>query len=113
MYQASITMPENGRHPLLRVRYQLLGGLLLAVGLPLLIRMGLESRVVFSINNQVTLTAAVFAHLLGYLVYKRLDVFPGVATFSTILPAFALSYGLVFLAIFFFRLDYSRFQAAG
>src|SRR5690606_22649100 len=50
-------------------------------------------------------------HLLGYAIYKRLDVFPGVAAFSTILPAFAISYGLVFLSIFFLSLDYSRFQA--
>ena len=101
------------RHPLLRLRYQLAGGLLLAIGLPLLARMVLDPRVVYSINHQVTITAAVVAHILGYMIYRRLDSFPGVANFSTILPAFALGYGLVFIAIFFFRLDYSRFQAAG
>lgn len=107
------TAVASRRHPLLRLRYQLAGGLLLAVGLPLLARMTLEPRVVYSINHQVTITAAVVAHMLGYLVYRRLDSFPGVATFGSILPAFALGYGLVFMAIFFFRLDYSRFQAAG
>lgn len=101
------------RHPLLRLRYQLAGGLLLAIGLPLLARMVLDPRVVYSINHQVTITAAVVAHMLGYMIYRRLDSFPGVATFGSILPAFTLSYGVVFVAIFFFRLDYSRFQAAG
>ncbi len=101
----------NGRHPLLRLRYQLLGGLLLAVALPFLIRFAIDWRVALGINMRVTVAAAVVAHLLGYAIYKRLDVFPGVAAFSTILPAFAISYGLVFLSIFFLRLDYSRFQA--
>lgn len=101
------------RHPLLRLRYQLTGGLFLAIFIPLLARMALEPRVVLSINIQVTVTAAAIAHVMGYAIYRRLDSFPGVATFSTILPAFTLSYGLVFIVIFFFRLDYSRFQAAG
>lgn len=100
-------------HLQMRLRYRLLGGLLLAVGIPLLIRAMAEPKVVYSINLQVTITAAIFAHISGYLIYRRLDVFPGVATFGTLLPAFTLSYGLVFLVIFFFRLDYSRFQAAG
>ncbi len=101
----------KGRHPLLRLRYQLLGGLLLAVALPFLIRFAIDWQVALGISMRVTVAAAVVAHLLGYAIYKRLDVFPGVAAFSTILPAFAISYGLVFLSIFFLRLDYSRFQA--
>jgi lipopolysaccharide/colanic/teichoic acid biosynthesis glycosyltransferase len=112
LYHQTIAV-GNETHPLQRLRYQLLGGLLLAVGLPLVARMALEPRVVFSINHQVTIAAAIIAHMTGYMTYKRLDAFPGMATFSTILPAFTLSYGLVFLAIFFFRFEYSRFQAAG
>ena len=112
MYHQTIAAVRD-THPLLRLRYQLLGGLLFAIGLPLLARMALEPRVLFSISHQVTIVAAIIAHMTGYLAYRRLDAFPGMATFSTILPAFTLSYGLVFLAIFFLRLDYSRFQAAG
>ncbi|WP_245295124.1 sugar transferase [Manganibacter manganicus] len=101
----------NMRHPLLRLRYQLLGGMLAAVGLPFFIRLAIDWQGAVVITVQVTIMAGVAAHLVGYMIYKRLDVFPGVATFSTILPAFAISYGLVFLLIFFLRLDYSRFQA--
>ncbi|MFC5385285.1 exopolysaccharide biosynthesis polyprenyl glycosylphosphotransferase [Aquamicrobium segne] len=111
----SISKPDTARsrrHPLLRIRYQLAGGLLLAIGAPLLARMMLEPRVLFSINIQVTITGVIIAHILGYMIYRRLGSFPGVANFSTILPAFLLGYGLVFVAIFFLRLDYSRFQAA-
>lgn len=101
------------RHPLSRRRYQLLGGLAFAIGLPLLVRMAADPAVLFSRNHQVTIIAAAFAHCLGYLTYRRLGTFPGVSASSNILPTFALAYGSVFLAIFLLRLDYSRFQAIG
>jgi len=101
------------RHPLSRHRFQLLGGLLVAIGIPLVVRMVFEPRVIFSINHQVTVTAAIVAHILGYMLYRRLGTFPGVAASGTILPVFALTYGFVFVIIFFFRFEYSRFQAAG
>lgn len=61
---------------------------------------------------QVTILAALIAHTSGYFFYKRIGNFPGVAAAGYILPTFALTYGLVFVTIFFFRFDYSRFQAA-
>lgn len=61
---------------------------------------------------QVTILAAFIAHTSGYFFYKRIGNFPGVAAAGYILPTFALTYGLVFVTIFFFRFDYSRFQAA-
>lgn len=61
---------------------------------------------------QVTILAAFIAHTCGYFFYKRIGNFPGVAAAGYILPTFALTYGLVFVTIFFFRFDYSRFQAA-
>src|SRR5690606_22653423 len=41
------------------------------------------------------------------------DVCSSDLAYANILPTFAFTYGLVFLTIFFFRLDYSRFQAFG
>ncbi|MCH4544008.1 exopolysaccharide biosynthesis polyprenyl glycosylphosphotransferase [Ochrobactrum sp. A-1] len=76
-------------------------------------RMGFNPNVVFSINHQVTVTAAIVAHVMGYMLYRRLETFPGMTAYSNILPTFAFTYGLVFVTIFFFRLDYSRFQAFG
>lgn len=101
------------RHFLSRRRYQVLGGLIVAVGLPVLVRMVVAWETMLTVNTQLTIAAAIVAHFCGFLIYKRLDSFPGTTGFSTILPAFALSYGLVFIAIFFFRLEYSRMQAAG
>ncbi|MDM7852513.1 sugar transferase [Pseudochrobactrum kiredjianiae] len=101
------------KHPLQRRRYQLLGGLIFAIGVPLFFRMLINPNIVFSVNHQVTIVAAMTAHMLGYAFYKKLETFPGISGFSNILPPFAFTYGLVILTILFFRLDYSRFQAIG
>jgi lipopolysaccharide/colanic/teichoic acid biosynthesis glycosyltransferase len=106
-----INLP-NHRHLLLRMRFQLLGGLTFAVLIPALIRMSIGFGAIYSSNMQVTIVAAIIAHITGYMFYRRIGNFPGVAAAGHILPTFALAYGLVFLTIFFFRFDYSRFQAA-
>ncbi|MCF6098542.1 sugar transferase [Mesorhizobium muleiense] len=94
------------------MRFQLLGGLTFAILVPALIRMSFDQQVILQSNMQVTIGAAFIAHTMGYLLYKRIGNFPGVAAAGYILPTFALTYGLVFVTIFFFRFDYSRFQAA-
>lgn len=100
-------------HLLLRIRFQLLGGLTVAILAPALIRMALDPRVILLSNLQATIAAGVLAHVIGFFIYRRFGNFPGVAAAGYVLPTFALSYGLVFLTMFFFRLDYSRFQAVG
>lgn len=101
----------NNRHrPLWLTRYQLLGGLLVAIGLPFLISLANNWYAATGSTMQTTILAGVAAHLLSYIIYKKLDIFPGVAAFSTIMPAFAIGYGLVVVSIIFFRLDYSRFM---
>ncbi|MER9681904.1 sugar transferase [Mesorhizobium sp. M0184] len=111
MIATTIHLP-NKRHLLLRMRFQLLGGLTFAILLPALIRLSFDQEVIRSPNLQVTIFAAFIAHTTGYFFYKRIGNFPGVAAAGYILPTFALTYGLVFATIFFFRFDYSRFQAA-
>lgn len=111
MNTSAINLPSQ-RHLLLRMRFQLLGGLTFAILVPALIRMSFNQQVIWSPNMQVTIFAAFIAHTTGYLLYKRIGNFPGVAAAGYILPTFALTYGLVFVTIFFFRFDYSRFQAA-
>lgn len=113
MYKQAIGHWDRPEHRLLRIRYQLVGGLLFAIGIPLFIRMMYIPEVLSNSNHQVTVSAATIAHLTGYMIYRRLGTYPGVAAAGAILPTFALSYGLVFLLIFFFRADYSRFQAGG
>ncbi|TPL55804.1 polyprenyl glycosylphosphotransferase [Mesorhizobium sp. B2-4-4] len=102
----------GSRHFLFRIRFQLIGGLTFAIVAPALIRIAFKPDAVYVANLQVTVAAAVIAHVAGFLAYRRIGNFPGVAAASYILPTFVLSYGLVFLTIFFFRFEYSRFQAA-
>ncbi|RUW94843.1 polyprenyl glycosylphosphotransferase [Mesorhizobium sp. M7A.F.Ca.US.010.02.1.1] len=102
----------GSRHFLFRIRFQLLGGLTFAIFAPAIIRIVFNPEFIYSASLQVTVAAAVIAHLVGFLSYRRIGNFPGVAAASYILPTFALSYGAVFLTIFFFRFEYSRFQAA-
>ncbi|RKE79219.1 sugar transferase [Rhizobium sp. AG855] len=113
MYKQAVGFWDGPRHIALRVRYQLVGGLLFAIGIPLILRMLFVPEVLSNANHQITVTAAIVAHLAGYVLYRRLGTYPGFAAAGAILPTFALTYGTVFVIIFFFRFDYSRFQAAG
>jgi len=96
---------------LYRIRFQLLGGLLFAIGMPGILRGAVDPAALSTTNMQVTIVAATVAHIVGYFVWRRMGQFPGVAAASNILPAFVFGHAGVFLVIFFFRLDYSRFQA--
>ncbi|WP_202366260.1 hypothetical protein [Mesorhizobium sp. L-2-11] len=68
------------RHLLLRMRFQLLGGLTFAILLPALIRMSVDPRVIWSSNMQATIFAPLVAHTSGYMLYKRIGNFPGAKT---------------------------------
>lgn len=108
-------IPKIGVYPhwLLRIRFQLAGGLFVAILIPALIRSSLDFQVLLSSNLQTTMVAAAVAHILGFFAYRRMGNFPGLAAASYILPTFLLSYGTVMVAILMFRYDYSRFQAVG
>ena len=95
-----------------RVRLQLGVGLLLAVAIPYLVRLRQESAIRFgqpdldSLNN--SLVGTIVALIGGYYAFRRVSYYPGVRASYHILPTFAVSYGLVLVAFFFARLDYSR-----
>lgn len=95
---------------LARNRYQLIGATLVAVILPILLRNGFDIGAQPYESSQNTLVGTFLAMLLGTYLLRRITAYPGVSTVSTILPAFAASYGLAILLFFFARLDYSRFQ---
>ena len=113
MYKQAVGFWDVPRHIALRVRYQLVGGFLFAVGIPLIRRMLFVPDVPSNANHQITIAATIVALFGGYMLYHRLGTYPGFTAAGAILPTFALTYGTVFVIIFFFRFDYSRFQAAG
>lgn len=59
-------------------------------------------------NNSVV--ASVLALVVGFYFHRRLAIFPGVNAASYVLPTFAATYASAVVLLFFFRLDYSRFQ---
>ncbi|HEY5723644.1 MAG TPA: sugar transferase [Allosphingosinicella sp.] len=95
-----------------RVRLQLGVGLLLAVVIPYLVRLRQEigpaggQPDLESLNNSLVGTIA--ALIGGYYAFRRVSYYPGVRASYHIFPTFAISYGLVLVAFFFVRLDYSR-----
>ncbi|WP_287160872.1 sugar transferase [Mesorhizobium sp.] len=108
-----IIKPQNQRHLLHRVRFQLLGGLAFAILTPALVRMLIDPKILYYSNIQITIFAGIIAHTVGFFFFRRIGNLPGVAAAGYIMPTFALSYGFVYLVIFLFRFDYSAFQAAG
>lgn len=117
MFRAAGAVPFQLAHParrgvlrpLARIRYQLIGGLLIAVALPALIRGQFELRPSFgSLENSVLGTA--IAVLFGAYIIRRILPLPGVQATSFVLPTFAAVYGGVAIALLLLRFDYSRFQ---
>jgi lipopolysaccharide/colanic/teichoic acid biosynthesis glycosyltransferase len=95
---------------LARNRYQLAGGVLLGVLLPAIIRTGFNIRPGAPGSAENTLVGTFVAMLIGAYLLRRTTAFPGVKATSALIPAFGAAFGLVVLAFFFFRFDYSRFQ---
>ncbi len=95
----------------LRTRYQVLFGLVVAVLVPAFLRMPLD---IFDIpqvqSASRTLIGTAFAVLLGAYFVKRITIYPGGHTPFYAVPAFASAYALVIMLFFFFRIDYSRAQ---
>ena len=96
-----------------RIRLQLGIGLLLAVAIPYLVRLRQEIKEagfgepdLESLNNSLFGTIA--ALIGGYYAFRRVSYYPGVRASYHIFPTFAISYGLILVAFFFARLDYSR-----
>ncbi|MER8423305.1 sugar transferase [Mesorhizobium sp. M1403] len=73
----------------------------------------INPNILYYSNIQITILAGVIAHTLGFFFFRRIGNLPGVAAAGYIFPTFSMSYGLVYLVIFLFRIDYSTFQAAG
>ena len=57
---------------------------------------------------QKSLVAATTGVILGNMLLRRLTAFPGVSAFGFILSAYVTSYGLILVALFAVRYDYSR-----
>ncbi|MEX0852707.1 MAG: sugar transferase [Bauldia sp.] len=98
------------RHQLARNRYQLLGATLIGVGLPALVRSGLDFSLQGPGSLQNAVAATFLAMLTGAYLMRRMTAYPGVSTVAAVVPAFGAAYAVAIVLFFFARLDYSRFQ---
>jgi lipopolysaccharide/colanic/teichoic acid biosynthesis glycosyltransferase len=91
-------------------RVQIGGGLLLGVVLPFLLRSWIgpeaDDRIMVA-----AITGCVGAVLLGHAMFRNLTSFPGIGGGGYLLPSFVISYGLMVIAFWGLRQDYSRFIA--
>lgn len=95
----------------LRLRYQLAAGLLLASFLPALVRsQGHLLTYWDDASGRNTLLGSAFAVVLGIYFFHQLSRFPGVSRTYHVLPSFVLSYAVIIITFFLYRLDYSRIQ---
>jgi lipopolysaccharide/colanic/teichoic acid biosynthesis glycosyltransferase len=103
----------SGSPPLVtRTLFQLPGGLLFAVYLPVVTRWQFDVEIVTSPSMANTIFGTGLALIIGYYFYRSLTTFPGVRALSYIMPTFVAAFMVMLIAFFFLRLDYSRFQFA-
>ena len=97
-------------HLILRAGVQLLGGIVLDVALPALVKVGSNIGATYSSPLGNAICGTTIATVIGYYFFRRLSHFPGTRGSSFILPIFLASYGAVFVGLLFLRLNYARFQ---
>ena len=100
------TMP----HPLLRLRYMLLVGFLIAILCPMLVRQITTSVALTQPTQYNTALGGCIALFLGVLGYRRLHVFPGIAAGGYIVMSLSAMFGILAVCFFMMRIDYSRVQ---
>lgn len=100
------------RRALFRNRVQLLGGISLAIGLPLITRFGLTDLPLSQDVVYNTIVGSLFAISFGFLFFRRLIDYPGTEGIAYSVPVFAVTFGAVLIAFLFLRLEYSRYLFA-
>lgn len=94
---------------LARLRYQLIYGLLLAVGAPLgLYNLGKDPSRWWEASTVYTAGAGSFAFLVALYLFRRVMTFPGVGVLAYVMPAVGAGYALVAIAFLACRIEYSR-----
>jgi len=91
-----------------RVRFQLLGGLFVAIVLPTVVRLGHVPLPFPASSTSITIYAAAIAIIAGYFITRRLTSFPGIVSGSNVLVCYAVAFALVAVALLMARVDYSR-----
>lgn len=113
MARQAVASPKRGFAIVGRLRFQLPLLWLIAVAIPALyVYAGFITAESYrAISNSAV--GAMLASLIGLLVLRRINDFPGVRSYSLILPSLVGGYGLVLVMFFGLRLSYSRSVLVG
>lgn len=101
---------RTAQRRLLRLRYMILTGVVIAIMLPMLVRQ-ITTGIAFTQPTQYnTALGGCIALVLGVLVYRRLHIFPGIAAGGYIFVSLSATFGALAVAFFLLRIEYSRLQ---
>lgn len=95
---------------LLRSRYQICAGLIVAVLFPALVRTFMVGVTINQATQYNTIIGSAIALIFGFIAFRRLHVFPGISSGGYIITSFTISFATLATILFFFRMEYSRLQ---
>ena len=98
------------QHRLMRLRYMILTGFVIAILLPMLVRQITTGIAITQPTQYYTALGGCVALLLGVLGYRRLHVFPGIAAGGYIFMSLSVTFGALAVSLIMMRIDYSRLQ---
>ena len=98
------------QHRLLRLRYMVLAGFVIAILLPMLVRHVTTGIAITQPTQYHTALGGCVALLLGVLGYRRLHVFPGISAGGYIFMSLSVTFGALAVSFIMMRIDYSRLQ---
>lgn len=101
---------QTGIGRLLRLRYMILAGFIIAVVLPMLVRQWTTGVPITQATQYNTALGGGVALLLGVLSYRRLHIFPGIVAGSYVFMALTTTFAVLAVSFFMMRIDYSRLQ---
>lgn len=101
---------QTGVGRLLRLRYMILVGFIIAIILPMLVRQLTTGIPVTQATQYNTALGGSLALLLGVLGYRRLHIFPGIVAGSYVFMALTTTFAVLAVSFFMMRIDYSRLQ---
>lgn len=98
------------QHRLLRLRYMMLTGFVIAILLPMLVRQVTTGIAITQPTQYNTALGGCVALMLGVLGYRRLHIFPGIAAGGYIFMSLSVTFGALAVTFIMMRIDYSRLQ---
>lgn len=104
---ASNELIQDGRSLYRSFSLQVLTCIVLGSIIPPLLYFGSDADFFESGTRFNSTVATMVATVVGILLSRRVNIYPGVKQFGSIIPSFIMSFGMVAIGILFLRLEYS------